>query len=59
MQLLRACSLRSEPVAFGSTPQPIAGWVEAASEHVQTRLADLKLPFSSPQVKALAVFWPS
>ncbi len=59
MQLLGACSLRSEPVAFGSPAPRITGWVEAASEHIQAQLADMKLPFGSPQAKALAVFWPS
>ena len=59
MRLLRACSLRSDPVAASDSALQITEWVGSASAHVQTRFADLKLPFSSPQAKTLAVFWPN
>lgn len=59
MRMLGACSLRSDTAALGASAPQITDWVQSASAHVQARLADLKLPFGSPQVKTLAVFWPN
>ena len=59
MRLLRACSLRADAVAVGASAPNVADWVRSADAHVQATLADLKLPFGSPQAKTLAVFWPA
>ena len=59
MRLLRACSLRADAVALGASAPSVTDWVQSANAHIQAKLADLKLPFGSPQVKTLAVFWPT
>jgi ERCC4-related helicase len=59
MRLLQVCAIRSDPVPLGASSAEVAQWMEAATIHAQARLADLKLPFGSPQVKNLAVFWPA
>jgi len=59
MRLLRACSLRSDPVGPGPSAGLVQDWVASATAHVQTRMIDLKLPFGNPQFKPLAAFWPS
>jgi ERCC4-related helicase len=59
MRLLRACSLRSDPVGAGPSAGPIKDWLASATAHVQARMIDLKLPFGNPQFKPLAAFWPS
>ena len=59
MRLLQVYALRSDSVALGAAPPEIAEWVESATSHAKAKLADLKLPFGSPQVKTLAVFWPA
>ena len=59
MRLLRACSLRADAVALGASAPSVTDWVQSANAHIQAKLADLKLPFGSPQAKTLAVFWPT
>ncbi|MFP8778110.1 DEAD/DEAH box helicase [Hydrogenophaga sp. RWCD_12] len=59
LRLLRSCSLRPDAVTLGDSAASVTEWVQSANAHVQARLADLKLPFGSPQAKTLAVFWPS
>ena len=59
MRLLRACSLRADAVALGAAAPSVTDWVQSANAHIQAKLADLKLPFGSPQAKTLAVFWPT
>jgi hypothetical protein len=58
MRLLRACSLRADAVALGGSAS-VTDWVQSANAFLQAKLADLKLPFGSPQAKTLAVFWPN
>jgi superfamily II DNA or RNA helicase len=59
LRLLSACSLRADAVAVGEVGPRLADWVQSASAYIQAKLADLRLPFGSPQAKTLAVFWPS
>lgn len=58
MRLLRACSLRSDAVALGTSAPQITDWVKSANAHIQAKLEEMKLPFGSPQSKTLAIFWP-
>lgn len=59
MRLLRVCSLRADAVGLGDSAVSVTDWVQSANAHIQAKLADLKLPFGSPQAKTLAVFWPT
>ena len=59
MRLLRACSLRSDNLVLGAPLEFVGEWVESANAHVQAQLDIMKLPFGSPQVKPMAVFWPA
>jgi len=58
MRLLCSWSLRSEAIAPGASASQIKDWFLSANAHLQARLLELKLPFGSPQVKAVAIFWP-
>ena len=59
IRLLCNCALRSDAVSLGASASEITGWIESASAHLQAKLLEMKLPFGSPQAKAIAAFWPS